>query len=330
MANEVIIYNSGNDSDQYEDIDSVSNTQGDLSLGWYWDSGDSATRKARCAIRFPSFNIPKSGGVNYAGIYFWTKYHAEDFDFFDNMPSPSGTFNFTIWGINEDNTSSFGSNPFSRDKTSASNNSSNSDEPNKNTYREYTVTNAVNGVMSRGGWNQGNALGLLLEPYDSGVGKFATDGGDKLTFILVRKNAEPNFKPTPKTVAAPTFPAVDSYGVKISYPGYDVKTATENQTYFTTKKRTLKVVAQGKINTTGGVVYNIAHGQSVRPFAQAWFKSPVSNKRYKIPRFTPGEIQDPDADTTDGRLEVDGTNVKIMTTSNCEVYYYIYIDELAT
>lgn len=324
-----MILNSGQDHDQYEDIFDVGSGNGDFSLGWYWDSADSRTRETRGFLRFPSVNIPK-GSVNYAGVFLWTKYHAEDFDFFDNIPSPSGTWNFTIRGINEDNTAPFTSNPYPRPQTSSSSGSNNSNEPDKNTYKEINVTTAVSAVMSRSGWNSGNAIGLVFEMKDSGVAKFMTDGGDKSSFMLIRKSAEPNFKPTPKTVAAPTFPDSDDYGMKISYPGYDVLTCTDEQTYFTTKKRYLKILYQGKVNTQANVVYTINHNQSVKPIAQAWFKSTSSNKRYKMPRFTPGDYQDPDSNNTDARIEVDATQVRFMTTDACEVYYYIYINELAS
>jgi hypothetical protein len=149
------------------------------------------------------------------------------------------------------------------------------------------------------------------------------------SFLLIRKSGEPNFKPTPVSVTAPTFPDVDDYGIKISYPGYDVMTATDDELYFTSSRLLPKIIAQGKITTVANTVYSLAHGLSYKPFAQAYFKSISSTKRYKIPRFTPGEMQDPDAETTDGRIEVDATHVKIMTTDACEVYYYVFIDELA-
>ena len=325
MANEVMINNSGVDSDEWEDIDSESNQDGNISVGWFWKGSDSTTRKAIGFIRFPSVNVSK--GINYAGIYLWTEYIAEDFDFFNNMPTPSGTWDFTIRGMDEDNTATFSGNPYPRPQTSSYSTSSNGDSPNRHTWKEINVTTAVNAVMNRPGWNTGNAIGLVLEPINSGVAKFSTDGGTKKTFMLIRKNAEPNFKPTPKTVSAPTFPASDDYGIRISKPGINVLTGSDDDMYFTSRRKNLKVIDQGVINTTAGVVYTIPHGQTHKPMARAFFKSPVSNKRYRMPRYLPGEYQDPNADTTDGTIEVDSTNVRLMTTSNCEVYYYIYLNK---
>lgn len=323
MANEVMVEHSGNGDDMFTDLQDTYNFSGILFIGANYNESSSVNRKYKSWMRFR--NIPLDDSINYCGFYLYVQYNGKD-------ESPrDGDWDFTIRCIDQDNTSDFGGgNPNGRPKTSNSQDSNNGDEPDTGQYKEITVTDPVQEVMNRGGFSSGNALALEFEAKDScGKNKYAGEIEAKNSFLLMRKNAEPNFKPTPKTVSAPTFPAVNSYGIKISYPGYDVKTCTEDQTYFTTKKRGLRVVAQGKINTTGGVVYNIAHGQSVKPFARAFFKSPSSGKRYKMPRFTPGEIQDPDAETTNGQIEVDATNVKILTTDSCEVYYYIYIDELA-
>jgi hypothetical protein len=319
MANEIILpVDNGNDIFyQFEGGGGLSGT-GRFHVGYSY----ATSRKLTGAIRFQNVQIPKdSVGIN-AGIHLYAQEKIGNKEIF-----------IKAWGIDEDNTSDFTSYPLGRTKTTASN----THNWNGNTGEYFTigVGNIIEEIVSRSGWNPGNSIGFIIE--DNGTST-ADSGGylydelddSKRSFLDWRVGPEPNFTPTPKSVAAPTFPAVDSYGMKISYPGYDVLTATEAQLYFTTRKREYKIIAQGKITTTAGVVYNIAHGLSYKPCARAFFKSISSVKRYKIPRFIPGEIQDPDADTTNGQIEVDATNVKIMTTDACEVYYYIYIDELAT
>lgn len=319
MANEIMIANSGESADQWTELQTSYSLAGILFMGNNEDGG--SDRSYTSAQRFRDVTAP-NGGVNYVGFYLWVQYNGKD-------ESPrDGQWKFDIRAIDEDNTSDFGSNPLGRSRTTNKNDSDNDDEPDTGQYKEITVTSAANEVFQRGSWSSGNALALVFENDGSGKNKYAGEIADRNSFLLIRVSAEPNFKPTPKEVAAPTFPSADSYGMKISYPGYEVDTATEDQTYFTTRKRCMKVVTSGKINTTGGVVSTIAHGQSVKPFARAWFKSITSGKRYQIPRYMPGEYQDPDADVTNGQIEIDATNVKILTTDSCEVYYYIYIDEL--
>ena len=321
--------NSGNSNDTFYHTDSYDfypefNTNGAFVIGNHWNSSANHLVPSKSAIRFSNITVPQ-GSVNYAGLYLWVQYNGK------SSTPRSGKWQFKVYCFDEDNTSDFsGGYPFGRSYTTAYENSNNDDEPDTGYWKEINVTAAVNEVLNRGGWSSGNALALVVDPYNCGPNKRASDESDRQSFLVIRVSAEPNFTPTPKSVAAPTFPAADSYGMKISYPGYEVLTATEGQLYFTTRKREYKIIAQGKITTTAGVVYNIAHGQSYKPCARAFFKSISSVKRYKIPRFIPGEIQDPDADTTNGQIEIDATNVKIMTTDACEVYYYIYIDELAT
>lgn len=318
MANEIVVFPS-NAQDMYYEFEGSGGLSGygRFNVGYSWN----ISRKLKGALRFQNIQIPQGSSINTAGVEMYMQEKVGDKEIF-----------VKIWGMDEDNTASFSSNPLGRTKTSASN-THHSESKDDGDYFGIGVGGILQEVVGRGGWSSGNAFGVIVE--DDGTSTSESGGylydhfvDSPNSYLSYRISAEPNFKPTPKEVAAPTFPATNSYGMKISYPGYDVDTATEDQTYFTTRKRCMKVVAQGKINTTGGVVYNIAHGQSVKPFARAWFKSISSGKRYQIPRVIPGEYQDPDADTTNAQIEIDGTNVKIRTDDSTEVYYYIYIDEL--
>jgi len=330
VANEVYIPIPTVNNDYFYE-DSTGSGTGSLEIG---NNDSSGWGNMKGAIYFNEVDVAR-GGCNYAGLYLWTSANGKE------LEDRDGNWSFRVYAVDEDDTGDFGgTNPFGRTHTTNYDTSSNSDEPDTSAgptgsgWKEITVTSCVNEVMSRNGWSSGNSIALLLQDIDSGCeNKYVIDN-DKKSFLLIRKSAEPNFKPTNTAVAAPTFPTANSYGIRISYPGYDVKTATEDQLYYTSRKKLFKIVTQGKITTTANTVYQIAHGQDYKPFAKAYMKSPKagSSKRYLMPRFLPGEQADPDGydydDPLDGAIAVDGTYVKIKTTKACEVYYYIFIDEL--
>lgn len=324
MVNEVMIANSSDTNDLWEDITDVSNAVGTMGLGWYYSLVLSASKKARCAIRFPSVNISK--GINYAALYYWTQHNTRGGPF----PPSTGTWDFTIKGIDEDNTASFSSNPFSRPQTSGSNSSSNADEPSLGTWKEIEVTNAVNAVMNRSGWNTGNAIGLLLEPINSGSGKYAGTSTEFKAFLVIRKDSSPNLTPTPKSVVAPTFPPAGNWGMAWAYPGRDVFEAGEGELYQTTRKRVHRIIFEGVTTTVANVEKLIAHGLPFTPYATVYAKSLVNGQRFKLPRHMPTAVQQaPEGDTLEGTVSADDTYVRILTTSDAEVYYRIFIDELS-
>jgi hypothetical protein len=321
MANE-LTYIAGSDEDNYYKDWSgnpgtgywaVGNVQGEV-LEWDWDG----------AIRFE--NITGTGNCSVAYLKLWV------------CDYQSGDIEFDIYGIDEDNTSDFSSDPMGRDKTTATvNKGLNISSQGFTTSIE--VTSIVNEIRNRGGWSSGNAIGFLLfKNEDSDDDVIMTGGPDdvnpkNISSLIIRESAEPDFTPTPISVSAPSFPATDSYGIKISTVGYDVKSATDSQAYLTTKKNVFKKIVEGDITTTANTTYNIAHNQSFIPFAMAYVKETGSSKRYRIPRFLPSALyqgQFASLDTTNGRIEVDATNVKITTTSNCDVHYYIFLDRAIT
>lgn len=238
-----------------------------------------------------------------------------------------------VWGIDEDNTSSFSSDPMGRSKTSAYN--THQANPDTGSYFDIGVGSIIEEIVGRSGWNSGNSIGFIFE--DNGTttseSTYIYDNwSDPIdSYLDYRVGGEPNFTPTPKSVSAPTFPGTDSFGLKISYPGYSVFDATEDELYFTTHKRTHKIKSENVFTSTAGVTYNIAHGLGYIPFAMVYVKETGSNKRYKIPRYIPEALyqdQFGSLDTTNGTVQVDSTNLKITTTSNCEVYYRIFYDQI--
>lgn len=121
------------------------------------------------------------------------------------------------------------------------------------------------------------------------------------------------------------------YGIKISKPGFDVKTAAVKDQIFNSSYNNFKIVAQGQttitVGSTAGTEYitNIAHGLSFTPGHMEFFQHRSTTKSY-----TPGGNN---GDGLDGFAygRADGTNLALVTVSNgtaytATVYYYIFAD----
>lgn len=237
----------------------------------------------------------------------------------------SGQWRFKCWGIDEDNTSDFGSNPFGRSKTSAEQ-TFNEGQPTSGGAKTINVKDMVQEIVNRSGWNRFNSIGFILEDNGSDSNVWATaDGFD--TYLVYRIQGEPDFTPTPKTVAAPTFPAVDSYGLKVSFPGVDVRGATaDNELLFTTRKDVLKMIDENEVACEGGVETLIPHGLSYTPNAVCFVRK--NGLSLPLPRFFVG-TSDPVADGVQGWYDVDDTYLRIFTYLDADAYYYIFLDEQA-
>ena len=74
--------------------------------------------------------------------------------------SRNGTVAVRTYGIDEDNTSDFGGNPFGRSRTDA--NVQNSCDNGITDIWAYEITNIYNEIISRGGWSSNNSMGFLL------------------------------------------------------------------------------------------------------------------------------------------------------------------------
>src|SRR3990167_8084998 len=235
MANEDS-YNTSN-SDNYAYQGSIGgNSYGTCALGTSTVLG-----AFKGMIRFPSIPINQGVSVNYAVLYFYA-----------SNVGDSGVMRTICYGIDEDNTAVLTGDPFGRPKTSASTTISDT-RPNQDAYEDYIVTNQVNEILARGGWSNGNAMAFIIEDNSSDSNVWISDPSSGAeSYLLIRVSAEPNFFPTPGSIAVPTFPASVNYGLKISIPGIDVKDATEAQLLLTTRKKEYKIISQGNENLTAG------------------------------------------------------------------------------
>ena len=277
-------------------------------------------RSEEGAMRFLNVTIPKDTSVNLAKLMFRIDNHE------------GGGVKFKVYGIDEDNTANFSSYPFNRAKTTAST-SVEWGSPSSGSWAEIDVQGIVNEIVSRASWSSGNAMGFFFS--DNGTSTSQTNdvwdnkGQGLDSYLVIRTSAEPDFTPTPITVDAPTFPTTGNQGIKIAKPGISVLEATEDQLYFTTRKKVFKVKQEGSTITTEMTI-SIPHGLSYKPAFLTYVKdSEKGFYRYKLPRIT--YYEDPENDVT-GYVQSQSSNI-VVTTFNAllheaEVYYYIFIDPL--
>lgn len=273
-------------------------------------SGDSI----RGAIRFPNVTIARGTVINRAGLILRG-------NFFN-----SGAWRVIIRGMAADNVSSLnGGNPYGIYSQTSS--QINIDDSNPDSGDDIDVRGPVQEIINRGGWSSGNALGIFMENNSSDTNRYYNDVfGANDTWLAIRVTA-PNLTPTPTTVPAPTFPDPYDFGLKIAKPGFDVKTATEEQLLFTTRKNYLKILAEGQINTTGGVVYSINHSLGYAPQAIAFVRA--NGYSFQLPRII-GPVTDPVGGGVQGDIRATSTSIKIVTNINATVYYYLFLDQLST
>lgn len=292
-------------SDRYLELEGVIGYSGSCLVGkWDGDIGNGA-------MRFTGVNIGQGQSFDMARLYY-----------IYGSVGGSGTWKFKCWGIDEDNTGSFG-NPMGRSKTSASI-TVNEGAPTGGGTKWLDVKSIVEEIVGRGGWSSGNALGFLLE--DDGSDNDVYAFGSSSSYFIYRLAAEPNLTPTPVTIAAPTFPAADDIGIKISKPGYEVLTATRSQLLFTTREDVTKIKAEAQVAVTGGVEKLIAHGLSYKPECLVYLRK--NGYSFELPRLF-GDRTDPIGDGARGYYAVDSTYLRINSATDVDVYYYILLDELA-
>jgi hypothetical protein len=306
MANETT-YNIASSTDfvtesagYFTDLAAVGNISGDSTKG---------------AFRFLGINIGQGVTVNSASLYFYNK----------SQGGGSGNLKFKTYGIKETNTGGFGSNPFGRAHTTAFDSADNP-LPGNGNYKQITVTSIVNEILAQGGWSSGNAMGFLCENDGSNSNVYISDE-DGVSVLAIRVSALPNFTPTPKSQTSGALPAPSDFGISIAKPGQDVRSATEEQLYFTTRKNCMKVYAEGSTSCTANVEKLIAHNLGYTPQVIAFAQG--GGKSFKLPRFF-ASATDPIGGGLEGDIKSDSTYLRITVFQDSDVYYYIFLDEQAT
>lgn len=124
------------------------------------------------AVRIPSVPVTSSESLESAKLYYVVTGRA-------GTPNVD-VIRFRIWGIDEDNTQTF-NNPMSRPKTDAMTYQTRTVPNQLGDTVEMDVISQLNEIRSRGGWSSGNAMGFLVEDYNSDNDAAfwsASEGGD--------------------------------------------------------------------------------------------------------------------------------------------------------
>jgi len=304
MANEDA-YNS-TDSDNFATQDGLGNSYGITGQGH-----TPALGSIKGVIRFPSIPINQGVTVDYAMLYFYV----------ENNGGDGGTLRTKVYGIDEDNTGVLTGDPFGRPSTTAVTAKADT-EPSVGSYNQLGVTDQVNEILARSGWSNGNAMGFHIVDDGTLDTNWMSDQRTGNTFLLIRVIAQPDFTPTNGSISAPTFPVSTDYGIKISEPGVDVLDATETQLYFSTRKKTLRVLlqAQADISDPPQNEITVAHNLGYTPCILGYRKTDTF--RYKINEqwATPLNIG--------SYIRSDSTNLYVSTEQASTVYYYCFLDPL--
>jgi len=265
--------------------------------------GDFSGDDSKGALRFTNLNVNINTTFNLCELVY--KY---------GSVGGSGTWKWKVKAINEDNTAAFGY-PFGRSLTSEQVTYSEG-HPISGGTKSMNVSSLVEKVVSRGGWSYGNAIGFVLEDNgsDNNVYAFASITN---SYLVYRTNGEPNFKPTPVTVSAPTIPPAENYGLKFSSPGISVLTATEEQTTITTGKKQFKVHMEGEVTSTGASI-TVAHGLGYVPFVMLFIKFNSLTVWEKMPS------------SGFNSYYVNSTNLIVPNLeSGDKIYYYIFLEQVS-
>ncbi|KKK64338.1 hypothetical protein LCGC14_2985200, partial [marine sediment metagenome] len=148
---------------------------GAVTLGMGDTSGDASLKIV--AVRFPNITIPQGATINSASISFISSFTTTD------------VIDTIIYGIDEDNTTTFSSDPTGRTKTTASNTWTVSGSTAEQTHTTSSITTIVQEIVDRGGWVSGNAMGFLIQNNgttgDKSINLYAFDNGSKEAVLNV-------------------------------------------------------------------------------------------------------------------------------------------------
>jgi len=120
--------------------------------GRFWLGEYSTYGEQKGALRFNSVAISRGATVLEANIVCTI-----------NGRLGSTTIPLDVWGIDEDNTSDFGSSPFGRSKTTATKSESVSGSIGAGEIWEFGITTMAQEIVNRGSWNSGNHMGFIME-----------------------------------------------------------------------------------------------------------------------------------------------------------------------
>ena len=122
------------------------------------------------AIRFTGITIAQGATIVEADIKIYESI----------VGGGAGSLNYDVYGIDEDNTAEFTSNPFSRSSTTATYNYQRSLTQGQ-TFGS-NVTNIVQEIVNRGGWSSGNAMGFKFLNHSSPADVYVFTSNSSLNY----------------------------------------------------------------------------------------------------------------------------------------------------
>lgn len=268
------------------------------------------------ALLFSNLQIAKNQSIISATLYY---------GYYD-VGENSGDWKFKVYGIDQDNTGNFSSNPLGRSKTTAS--ITIDTTPPTSGRKTLDVKSILEEITSRSGWSSGNNVGFIFEDNGSSDNVWAEADTDvDKTYLIYRLTAEPNFFPTPGTVSAPTFPEASDYGLKVSKVGVDVGTADEDELLMTTRQKVFKVLNEGTLDLTSGVA-TYTHNLAYFPATLGYIKGTASgeDRMYKLNKVLYGSDNDVGGFISSSTAVAEVSTFGAGTPSL--VYLYTFIDPL--
>lgn len=258
-----------------------------LSSSWIYDfNGFDIGEDNTAAVRFQEVNIVE-GTIDSA--FLRLRYNGNfQVQFSDpNFVSNIGNSNVRIYGIAEDNTDDFTTDPTSRERTEAFVDWDISiTEGTAKFITSPDISAIIQEIIDRGGWDGNNAIGLII----------ADNNSEKIVTIDSFEGAEAN-RPRLEinytgTTRTPTTTTARSriynprqYGVKIMKPGFPLNDPDPANQVFNSDFGTLKYFASGIIQVNnsegcGGSYEVFNHNLGYFPYVEVFVRIPSVNSNY--------------------------------------------------
>lgn len=240
------------------------------------------TRSITAAVRFNAVTIPNGSTVSSATITFTASFN------------DSNNVLTKVYGIDEDDTADFSSDPTGRTKTTASSDWDQNGVTAESTYNA-TVTSQVQEIIDRAGWSSGNDMGFLIENDGSSAGNihffYAYDGSTTKAALLsvtytppatttstsststsssttTTTSSSTSSSTTTTSTSTTITPEID-FGIRLSKIGFEATSSNPNDFLLWSKYPQLQVLQTNQFSRAfvndGYVDYY--HGLNYKPFA---------------------------------------------------------------
>lgn len=254
-------------------------------------------------VRFNSVSIPQGATVSSAKITFRA------------IVNDSNNVLTKIYGIDEDDTADFSTDPTGRTKTTAAVDWDLNGVTSGNNYDTAAITSIVQEIVDRGGWSSGNDMGFLIYNDGSGDGvnhawrAYDGDSGTAalLTVVYIGISPSASLSPSASSSASASAsasrsgslsdspspsPILPFFGLKIAKAGKDVlKTDYPPDLIFSSDYGTLKYYSKqtasfnfdanaGLIGGTTTITHGLNYYPFVEVFARVYIGAPAGNYEY--------------------------------------------------